>query len=189
MDLRQRFRAERPCPVCCGHADVAQGEGSRCYGFLSADRYYAHCTREEYAGLLKRNGNSDTFAHYLKGGCPCGKEHGAGPAQARPVPRGSDDAPSVNSYLDPKLGEPSQMWSYWYADGELAGYAARWDKLDGGKEIRPLVLEDGRWLQKGIPKPRPLYNLPKLQEPKQGTGRVLCLSINTANDSASNLSD
>ena len=53
---------------------------------------------------------------------------------------------------------------YRYADGELAGYVARWDKPDGGKEIRPLVLEDGRWRQKGIPRPRPLYNLPDLWE-------------------------
>lgn len=36
---------------------------------------------------------------------------------------------------DPKLGQPAQLWPYWHADGELAGYVARWDKLDGGKAI------------------------------------------------------
>ena len=47
---------------------------------------------------------------------------------------------------------------------ELAGYVARWDRPGGGKEIRPLVLRDGRWRQKGINGPRPLYNLPELGE-------------------------
>ena len=46
----------------------------------------------------------------------------------------------------------------------IAGYAARWDKPDGGKEIRPLVLRGGCWLLKDIPKPRLIYNLPELQE-------------------------
>ena len=70
----------------------------------------------------------------------------------------------MDSYRDLKLGRPSQLWPYRYADGQLAGYAARWDRPDGGKEIRPLVLEDGRWRQKSIPRPRPLYNLPELRE-------------------------
>ena len=48
--------------------------------------------------------------------------------------------------------------------GSWQGYAARWERPDGGKEVRPLVLRDGRWRQKGIPRPRPLYNLPELLE-------------------------
>ena len=35
---------------------------------------------------------------------------------------------------------------------------------DGSKEIRPLKLENQRWMLKGIPGPRPLYNLPMLYE-------------------------
>ena len=131
VDSRQRFRAERPCPVCGGHAALPQGEGRRCYGFLSADGYHAHCTREECAGHLERNGSSDTFAHRVDGGCRCGKVHGAGPAQARPTAGGDEGASSVHSYRHPKMGKPSQLWPYRYADGELAGYAARWDRLDG----------------------------------------------------------
>ena len=34
----------------------------------------------------------------------------------------------------------------------------------GGKVIRPLVLENRRWMQKGISRPLPLYNLPGLLE-------------------------
>ena len=164
MDPKQRFKLDRPCPVCGGHESLPQGEGRRCYGFISDDGLYAHCTREGYAGHLDRNGNSNTYAHRVDGSCQCGEVHGVGPARARPLPPGSQGAPSVDSYRDLKLGRPSQLWPYRYADGQLAGYAARWDRPDGGKEIRPLVLEDGRWRQKSIPRPRPLYNLPELRE-------------------------
>ena len=164
MDPKQRFKSDRACPVCGGHKGLPQGKRRRCYGFISDDGLYAHCTREEYAGHLDRNGNSNTYAHLLEGDCRCGEVHGAGPARARPLPGNSQGAPSVDSYRDLKLGQPSRLWAYRYADGELAGYTARWDRPGGGKEIRPLVLEDGRWRQKGIRNFRPLYNLQALWE-------------------------
>ena len=164
MDPSQRFKTDRACPVCGGHKDLPQGEGLRCYGFISGDGLYAHCTREEHAGRLDRNGNSNTYSHRLTGDCPCGEVHGAGPARAGPLPANTQDAPNVDSYRDFKLGQPSQRWPYLYANGELAGYVARWERPDGGKEIRPLVLENRRWCQKGIPSPRPLYNLQALGE-------------------------
>ena len=80
MDPKQRFKLDRPCPVC-GHEGLPQGEGRRCYGFISDDRHYAHCTREEYAGHLDRNGNSNAYPHYVKGGCLCGEVHGVGASQ------------------------------------------------------------------------------------------------------------
>ena len=164
MDPKQRFKLYRPCPVCEGHEGLPQGEGRRCYGFVSDDGLYAHCTREEYAGHLDWNGNSNTYAHRVDGSCQCGEVHGAGPAPARPLPPGSQGAPRVYPYRDLKLGRPSQLWPYRYADGQLAGYAARWDRPDGGKDFRPLILEAGRWRQKSIPEPRPLYNLQALWE-------------------------
>ena len=164
MDPKQRFRRDHPCPVCGGHEGVPQGEGRRCYGFISVDGLCAHCTREEYAGNLEQNGNSNTYAHYLNGNCACGEVHGVGHAQARKAPEGTQSAPSVHSYRDPELGQPSQIWAYRYADGQLAGYAARWEMPDGGKTFRPLVVEKGHWRQKGIPEPRPLYNLPALSK-------------------------
>ena len=163
MDPWQRFKRDRPCPVCGGHADLPQGEGRRCYGYFSDDGQYAHCTREECAGRLEQNGNSGAFAHNLQGDCRCGVTHGER-APARPLQEGSQDAPSVWSYRHPQWGQPAELWPYRYADGQLAGYVARWDRPGGGKEIRPLVLRDGRWRQKGIGSPRPLYNLPELGE-------------------------
>ena len=68
MDPKQRFKTwTDACPVCGGHKDLPQGRGRRCYGFISDKGLYAHCTREEHAGRLDRNGNSNTYAHYLRG--------------------------------------------------------------------------------------------------------------------------
>ena len=83
MDSAQGFKRNHPCPICGGHPDLPQHEGRRCYGYLSDYGLYAHCTREEHAGRLGRNGNSDTFAHYLMGDCRCGVTHGER-APARP---------------------------------------------------------------------------------------------------------
>jgi hypothetical protein len=71
----QRFTKARPCPVCSGYGAATRGQGKRYYGFLSDDGDYAHCAREEHAGILERHSNSDTFAHRLKGDCRCGVRH------------------------------------------------------------------------------------------------------------------
>src|SRR5438128_1240055 len=69
----QRFHGNRRCPVCHGSADDPRGTGSRCYGFRASDPSWVHCTRPERAGHLPLN--SDTYAHRLRGGCPCGAWH------------------------------------------------------------------------------------------------------------------
>ncbi len=71
---RQRFTKAHPCPVCGGHEQMPQGQGARCWGFLSDDGTYAHCTREEYRGDL-RPGPDGAYAHRLSGPCTCGKVH------------------------------------------------------------------------------------------------------------------
>lgn len=72
----QRFSKERPCPICEGFDSVARGQGERCFGFLSNDGNWAHCTREENAGSLQINPESQTYAHLLQGDCKCGRRHG-----------------------------------------------------------------------------------------------------------------
>jgi hypothetical protein len=72
----QRFTAKRPCPICGGHDQERRGEGVRCYGFLSDDGEWAHCTRDEHAGGLERNAGSDAYPHKLTGDCKCGARHG-----------------------------------------------------------------------------------------------------------------
>ncbi len=75
VNPEQRFTKARPCPVCGGHDARNRGQGTRCYGFLSDDGNWAHCTRQEYAGSLERHANSETFAHKLTGDCRCGEHH------------------------------------------------------------------------------------------------------------------
>lgn len=54
---------------------MPQGKGVRCYGFLSSDGNWAHCTREEKAGTLPVENESGTYAHSLRGDCKCGVRH------------------------------------------------------------------------------------------------------------------
>src|SRR5919106_5405579 len=72
---RQRFSKRHPCPVCHGFKEMPQGEGIRCWGYLSDDGQWAYCTRPEYAGLLEVKPGSDTYAHKLHGNCRCGTSH------------------------------------------------------------------------------------------------------------------
>ena len=48
----------------------------RCFGFLSDDARFAHCTRDEHANGLAFASESQTYAHFLEGDCRCGRVHG-----------------------------------------------------------------------------------------------------------------
>lgn len=64
---------------------------------------------------------------------------------------------------DPRSAqEPSTYWAYRFADGHVAGYVARYEKGNGRKDVKPWrwSVEENRWVQRGFPKPRLLYNLP-----------------------------
>ncbi len=60
-------------------------------------------------------------------------------------------------------GQPSTVWTYRDASGQVLGYVARFDKPDGSKVVLPLTLwrDAGRlrWAWKGFAEPRPLYGL------------------------------
>lgn len=71
----QRFSKGNPCPICGGSDNLPRGKGVRCHGFLASDGAYAHCSREEQAGTLPLEINSDTYAHRLTGDCRCGTRH------------------------------------------------------------------------------------------------------------------
>jgi hypothetical protein len=72
----QRHSKSRPCPICGGTPNDQRGKSKRCHGFVSADGAWAHCTREEHAGALVPNSESETYAHRLEGDCKCGQSHG-----------------------------------------------------------------------------------------------------------------
>ena len=57
---QQRFTREQPCPICRGYDAAPRGKRRRCFGFLSNDGAYAHCTREELA-------DNEALALFTKG--------------------------------------------------------------------------------------------------------------------------
>ena len=65
---------------------------------------------------------------------------------------------------------PDKLYSYHNTDGALICYQGRWNKVNGqGKDIRPITFcetTEGqrKWALKGVPAPRPLYNLDKLAQ-------------------------
>lgn len=75
----RRYRSGRRCPICHGADGDARGTERRCFGFLSEDGNYAHCSREEHAGTLKISDGSSTYGHRLTGPCACGTQHAEAP--------------------------------------------------------------------------------------------------------------
>lgn len=72
----QPHRKQKPCRVCGGHREMKPGAGERCWGFLSDDGSYAHCSREEFAGSIERNPKTEAYPHRMTGPCKCGTTHG-----------------------------------------------------------------------------------------------------------------
>ena len=58
--------------------------------------------------------------------------------------------------------DPVASYEYLSTDGALLGYAARYEKPEGGKEFRTWVVGTDGLACKGFPTPRPLYGLQRL---------------------------
>lgn len=89
---KQRFTAKHPCPICRGYDGQQRGVSKRCYGFLSDDGVWAHCTRPEHAGSLTAHDDSNTYAHRLTGDCKCGTRHD-------PTPMTANNQSSEHTYI------------------------------------------------------------------------------------------
>ncbi len=61
----ERFNKRNPCPICGGWDEQKRGEGTRCFGFLSDDGRYAHCTRIE-EGSTEYQEKSQTYIHDME---------------------------------------------------------------------------------------------------------------------------
>jgi predicted P-loop ATPase len=72
---------------------------------------------------------------------------------AEPIPL---DAPPIPAHF--KLGAPSAVYRY----GE-AFWVARWDTPEG-KTFHPYTWRAGKWVAKGYPDPKPIYNAAELAE-------------------------
>ena len=142
----RRFSPTRPCPVCGGHDRMPHGNGERCYGFLSEDGLWAHCTREELARGLEQNAESGTYAHKLMGDCRCGVRHDPGPADA-------------NGHAPRPMSKIVETYDYRSAEGNAVFQLVRYDPKDF-RQRRPDRAGGYVWNLKGIE--RVLYRLPEL---------------------------
>jgi len=122
----QRFTPNRPCPICGGCANDRRGHDVRCYGFLSRDGEWAHCTRPEHAGQIEVNSSSSTYAHPLKGECSCGQSHGL-PQKVAP-----------NSSPKPKRKKIVATYDYADEGGQLRHQTVRYEPK-GFKQRQPKV--------------------------------------------------
>jgi hypothetical protein len=142
VDPAQRFTARHPCPICGGGHDLPQGRGVRCFGYLGADRQYAHCTREEYAGGLDLKPESNTYAHKLSGSCRCGQTHGEpDPQPVRPFRRAGAANANGRVYRDFRAAGAIAAYDYQDEAGTILfqvwRYPARADGKKDFKQARP----------------------------------------------------
>jgi uncharacterized protein (DUF927 family) len=91
----------------------------------------------------------------------------------------------------PEYGVPSASWTYRNADGELLGYACRFDTGPDDKIILPFThwrhpdTRGTRWTWKAFPAPRPLYGLDRLAS--RPDAPVLVVEGEKATDAAQRL--
>ncbi|MBF0449000.1 MAG: hypothetical protein HQL67_12425 [Magnetococcales bacterium] len=99
------------------------------------------------------------------------------------------DAPEPD-FAHSRFGAPSMVWPYHNAQGCLLGFARRFEKPGGGKDIIPLTYcrhpEKGQeWRAKQFQAPRPIYGLDRLAE--QPEAPVIIVEGEKACDAAQTL--
>ena len=118
MDPSQRFKTwTDACPVCGGHKDLPQGEGLRCFGFISGDWTPCplHAGRSTPAVLIGTGTPTPTLTTW---GEPvsAGRVHGAGPARARRFPGKRSGRSQAWTPIDTSSWESRlRLWPYRYA--------------------------------------------------------------------------
>jgi hypothetical protein len=159
VNPEQRFTKAHPCPICGGHDAKERGAGERCYGFMSSDGEWSHCSREEYAGSIDLNPKTEGFPHKLTGECKCGTQHG----------------PDNNvTKLHPKSRKGRIVKTYDYTDeiGELLFQTVRYEDPKDFRQRRPNGSGGWEWNLTGVR--RVLYHLPELLKADKDTTIYLC---------------
>jgi len=151
----QRFSSQHPCPICGGWDKKPRGQSLRCFGFLSGDGRYAHCTREDQANGIQVNPESSSYAHRLDADCACGTRH-LPPAAARAAPRGNK-------------GKVAATYDYTDRNGKLLYQVVRYEPK-GFSCRRPG--DSGGWIgnMKGVE--RVPYRFPDVLEAVKRSNRV-----------------
>jgi putative DNA primase/helicase len=162
-----RFTPEFRCPVCGGCDSDPRGRGVRCAtGFMSADREWIHCGREEHARGCRLDPSGRTWTHKAKGPCPCGKEHAPADWKPTKASRPKKLPPSFKT-LDEAVKNQAAFITAIKKVGFVAtaphqyteSFAtARFDQVGGGeKEYRPFRRDSDGWRALDPPGLLPLY--------------------------------
>ncbi|HJR06626.1 MAG TPA: AAA family ATPase [Pyrinomonadaceae bacterium] len=154
---KQPFKHSNPCPICGGYDNMPRGKNQRCYGFLSDDSDWAHCTRAEYSGGLTQYPKSQTYGHKLVGNCKCGVTHNPSPATAKLKLSGNKQIAAQYDYRDEQGGLIYQV-----CRTEPKGFFQR----------RPD--EHGGWIRNLDGVRRVLYRLPELLASDSSTTVFIC---------------
>ena len=152
VSREQRWTRDNACPICGGWERRPRGKGERCHGFLSDDRRFAHCTREEFAGALRLNLSSQTYSHWLEGDCQCGVSHGGTPSP------GNGRRPSTTNTGNTRP-EVKERYNYEDENGQLLFQVVRLEPKDF-RQRRPDGNGNWIWNLEGVA--RVLYRLPEL---------------------------
>lgn len=179
VSAAQRFTARQPCPICGGHAGLPNGRGIRCYGFMGSDGRYAHCTREDLAGNLELEFDSDTYAHRLDGPCLCGETHGEASFTTPPIARIIRPKPNQSNqggrvYHD--FREAGAVSAYDYRDEleDTLFQVWRFQEANGRKTFRQARPVNGGWALGISGVRRVLYRLPELCQADEDAAVLLC---------------
>lgn len=149
----RRYVRGRRCPICDGADGDERGGGRRCFGFISGDGDWAHCSREEMAGPLKISTSSDTYGHRLTGSCACGNDH------ATPIEDISSHATDIGTVV--------AEYDYHDESGALVYQVRKFGPVKTFRQRRPNG--SGGWINsldvKGGPRMRRvLYRLDRVRE-------------------------
>jgi putative DNA primase/helicase len=131
-----RFTRGQECPVCQGTDDDDRGQGRRCHGYVSSDRKFIFCAREEHAGKARFDAGPGCYRHTAKGPCPCGKEHA--PADPKPA-RGRNG-----------FGEIDKVYRYHDLDGSVPFEVVRFKNPKDFRQRQPVPGGKPVWNLKGV---------------------------------------
>lgn len=177
----QRFTRDHPCPICGGYTNLPQGEGIRCYGFLSEDEQYAHCTREEHAGNLDPH-RDGTFVHRLVGDCRCGARHDLTPPAPSPSvrrPNGKQRRPTLT--LDALAAHYGLLPAELRASDVMQHAEGVGFRSAAGLHVRKRIEKDGsesRWIWRHH-KGKALFGASELSDMRAASDRIVVLESET----------
>jgi hypothetical protein len=160
----QRFTTSHPCPICGGAESDPRGVGRRCNGYVSHDRQYAYCSREEFSGDLSLYGDTGAYAHKLEGLCRCGAAHGEASH-----PRPSNGQPGHATRAERVV--QTRRWTVYERGIPIAVHVRRdVENADGqrGKRIHWEQPDGALGLGGHVTASLPLYGLPELDSAPDG---------------------